>query len=150
MPESVGGVPIHPLVVHAVVVLSPLTAFGVAVLSVVPKWRSRYGALVAITGVIAAALAPIAKLSGENLRETLGETALVARHADLGTNVLYGAVPLAVMALLLWWLGRRVEHGRPVARSLSVLVGVLGVVIAVAATVQIILIGHSGAEAVWG
>ena len=112
MPESVGGVPIHPLVVHAVVVLIPLTAFGVAVLSVVPKWRPRYGVLVAITGVVAAVLAPIAKLSGENLKDTLGETDLVNRHADLGTNVLYGAVPLAVMAVVLWWLGRRAEHGQ--------------------------------------
>jgi len=149
MPESVGGVPIHPLVVHAVVVLIPLTAFGVAVLSVVPKWRPRYGVLVAITGVVAAALAPIAKLSGENLKDTLGESDLVNRHADLGTNVLYGAVPLAVMAVVLWWLGRRAEHGQPLPRAISLLVGAIGVIVAIAATVQIMLIGHTGAEAVW-
>ena len=150
MPESVGGVPIHPLVVHAVVVLIPLTAFGVAVLSVVPKWRPRYGALVAIAGVISGALAPVAKLSGENLKATVGETDAVTRHADLGTTVLFGALPLAVIAVVLWWLGRRAEHGQPAPRSVSLLVGVMGLVIAIAATVQIILIGHSGAEAVWG
>ena len=150
MPESVGGVPIHPLVVHAVVVLIPLTALGVVVLSVVPKWRPRYGALVATAGVISGALAPVAKLSGENLKATVGETDAVTRHADLGTTVLYGAVPLAVIAVVLWWLGRRAEHGQPAPRSVSLLVGVIGVVIAMAATVQIILIGHSGSEAVWG
>jgi uncharacterized membrane protein len=149
MPETVGGVPIHPLVVHAVVVLIPLTAFGVAVLSVVPRWRPRYGVLVAITGVVGGVLAPIAKLSGENLKETVGDTDLVRRHADLGTNVLYGAVPLAVMAVVLWWLGRRAEQGRPVPRGVSLVAGAMGVVVAIAATVQIILIGHTGAEAVW-
>jgi uncharacterized membrane protein len=150
MPETVGGVPIHPLVVHAVVVLIPLTAFGVIVLSVVPKWRARYGGLVATTGVIAGVLALIAKLSGENLKEAVAETDVLDRHADLGTTVLFGAVPLAVIAVVLWWLGRRAEHGQPVPRSVSLLVGVIGVLVAIAVTVQIILIGHSGAEAVWG
>jgi predicted PurR-regulated permease PerM len=57
---------------------------------------------------------------------------------------------LLILAVALWWLGRRAERGAPVPGWLNVLVTVLSVVVAIAATVQMVLVGHSGAEAVWG
>jgi uncharacterized membrane protein len=150
VPDTVGGIPLHPLVVHAVVVLIPLGALGVGALSVVPKWRSRYGILVMCAAVAAALLAPVAKESGENLRAALGESDLINRHAQLGGTLLWGAVPLALVSVILWWLGRRSERGQDVPRWASVLVGVVGVAVAVTVLVQIVLIGHSGARAVWG
>jgi uncharacterized membrane protein len=150
VPDTVGGIPLHPLVVHAVVVLIPLGALGVGALSVVPKWRSRYGILVMCAAVAAALLAPVAKESGENLRAALGESDLINRHAQLGGTLLWGAVPLALVSVILWWLGRRSERGQDVPRWASVLVGVVGVAVAVIVLVQIVLIGHSGARAVWG
>jgi uncharacterized membrane protein len=150
MPDTVGGIPIHPLVVHAVVVLIPLAALGVGALSLVPKWRSRYGILVLLAAATAALLVPIATESGEHLREVIGDSDLLDRHAELGDTMLWGAIPLALVAVVLWWLGRRTERGQPAPRWVSVLVGGLGVVVAVAVVVQIILIGHSGAKAVWG
>ena len=41
MLDTVLGLPLHPLVVHAVVVLLPLVALGVMALAVVPRWRAR-------------------------------------------------------------------------------------------------------------
>jgi uncharacterized membrane protein len=150
VPDTIGGIPIHPLVVHAVVVLIPLAALGVGALSLVPKWRNRYGVLVMSAAVAAALLVPVATDSGENLQEVVGESDLLDRHAALGRTMLWGAIPLAIVAVVLWWLGRRTERGQQVPRWASLLVGAVGVVAAVAVVVQIVLIGHSGAKAVWG
>lgn len=150
MPEAIGGIPIHPLVVHAVVVLIPLSALGVIAISLVPRWRQRYGVLVMGVALVAALLVPVATQSGENLQEVVGETAALERHAELGDTMLYSAVPLAVLAVLLWWLGIRRQRGQPTPRWASVGAGVAGVLVALVALVQIVLIGHSGAEAVWG
>jgi len=39
---TINGLPLHPLLVHAVVVLLPLAAVGSIIIAVVPKWRRRY------------------------------------------------------------------------------------------------------------
>lgn len=150
MPESLDGIPLHPLVVHAVVVLVPLAALGVIALAVVPKWRARFGVVVMGLAVVALLFVPVAKESGEQLEETLGETDLIERHAELGDQALLGTVPLAVVAVLLWWMGRRAQQGRPLPSWTGWLVPVVGVVVALGAMAQVFLIGHSGAKAVWG
>ncbi|MDH5279339.1 MAG: hypothetical protein OEW53_09900, partial [Actinomycetota bacterium] len=61
MPDTIGDVPVHPLVVHAVVVLLPLAALGVLVLVVVPRWRPTFAPLVLGVTVVATALVPVAK-----------------------------------------------------------------------------------------
>ena len=45
--DLINGVPVHPLVVHAVVVLLPLTILGALVMVFKPAWRLKYGHLVA-------------------------------------------------------------------------------------------------------
>lgn len=149
MPETVGGIPLHPLVVHAVVVLIPLAAFGVIAIALVPKWRTWFGILVVGAAVIATAMVPVATSTGEQLEGRVGRSDLVARHADLGGAVLYSAIPLLVLAGALWWLGKRKEKGFSAPRWLTLLVPILGVIVAVVAIVQMVLVGHSGAEAVW-
>jgi hypothetical protein len=150
MPESVGGIPIHPLVVHGVVVLVPLAAFGLIVIALVPRWRHRFGSLVVAAAVVATALVPVATQSGEALEDLVAETPEVERHSELGEAMLYFALPLLLLSLLLWWFGRRTERGAGVPRWLGVVVPLIAVVVALAAIVQVVLVGHSGAEAVWG
>jgi hypothetical protein len=55
-----------------------------------------------------------------------------------------------VVGFILWWMGRRTERGQSVPRWASMLAGCVGLVVSIAVVVQIILIGHSGAKAVWG
>ncbi|MFB9236627.1 DUF2231 domain-containing protein [Plantactinospora siamensis] len=107
MPETVNGLPLHPLVVHAVVVLLPLGALGVIALAVRPAWRHRYGVLVAAITLVATVLIPVATDSGETLEAHVGDP---GRHAELGDQLLYFALPLLLAALALAWLGWR---GRP-------------------------------------
>ena len=54
IPDSIAGLPLHPLIVHAAVVLLPLSALGVLLVVVFPRLRAGYALLVAL-GVRAAA-----------------------------------------------------------------------------------------------
>ena len=150
MPETVGGVPIHPLLVHAVVVLVPLAAIGVLAIALVPRWRPRYGGLVAFVAVVAAALVPFAMRTGLALEKLLGSSDAIDRHKQLGQTLIYSVIPLALVALGLWWIGRRDDRGARTSRALVVITAVLGVVLALGVGVQVVLIGHSGADAAWG
>lgn len=140
--DVVAGLPVHPLVIHAVVVLVPLAALGLIVAVVNSAFRKRFVvALIVLLGVTVP-LAFIAKESGGALAERIGIT---ERHEDLGENVPLWVAAFFVVAVA-WWLVTR--------RSSSVLVRRIlgGVLIVTAAQVLVVifLVGHSGAEATWG
>jgi len=149
MPAEIGGIPLHPLVVHAVVVLLPLAAVGVLVLAVVPRWRRNYATLVLAVTALATALVPVATSTGEGLEESVGDSSLVSTHAELGDTMLWFALPLLLCAVALWWVARKERADQRVGRGLVMTVAVLSVVVAMASTVQIVRIGHSGAKSVW-
>lgn len=149
MPETIGGIPLHPLVVHAVVVLIPLAALGVIAIALVPKWRGRFGVLVVGVTAFATVMVPVATSSGEQLQENGPDSELIDKHAELGDAALYSAIPLLILAVSLWWLGRRADRDAPVPRWLNWLGPALAIGVAVVAIVQMVLIGHSGAKAVW-
>jgi predicted membrane protein DUF2231 len=159
------GLPAHPLLVHAVVVLVPLCALGVVVCALWPAARRRLALTVLLLSVLAAALVPPATESGEWLEERVGETALVERHAELGDAFLPYAVALVVGAALvaaLRWVEARgeaqrsLEEGvtasapaRRAPRWMTVVVAVVALVTSAAAGYQTYLVGHSGAASVW-
>jgi hypothetical protein len=149
VPETVGGVPVHPLVVHAVVVLLPLAAVGVIVIAAVPRWRRALGFTVLCVTVVATGLVPVATESGEQLEDSIGGGELVERHSELGETLIYFAVPLLLVAIVLWWSGRRASDQPRSASAMSVVLAVVAMVVGLAAIVQVVRVGHSGAEAVW-
>ena len=65
--DLVNGLPLHPLVVHAVVVLLPLAILGTIALALHRPWRATYGPLVVGVAAVATALVPVATSSGESL-----------------------------------------------------------------------------------
>ncbi len=71
-------------------------------------------------------------------------------HVEFGNGVIFWAVPLLVLSVALWWFGRREQAGSPVPRWLNVLVTVAAVVVSLGSMVLIVLVGHSGANSVWG
>jgi hypothetical protein len=81
--DNLFGLPAHPLVVHAAVVLLPIAAIATVVVAVVPRWRRPYALLVFVMSIAAAGAIWLAKESGESLEERVTETALVERHAEL-------------------------------------------------------------------
>ena len=83
--DLVNGLPIHPLVVHAFVVLLPLACLGTIALVVRPAWRRPYGLLVVAVAALSAVLIPVATSSGEALESHVGEP---GAHAELGEQLL--------------------------------------------------------------
>src|SRR5690606_37927320 len=54
------GLPLHPLVVHGAVVLLPLSALVLVLVTLVPPLRRRLGVLTPLLALLAAALVPVA------------------------------------------------------------------------------------------
>ncbi|MCM3515155.1 DUF2231 domain-containing protein [Nocardioides sp. P86] len=155
--DLINGLPIHPLVVHAVVVLLPLAILGTIAIAARPVWRLTYGPLVVAIAAVAAALVPVATSSGEALEERVGDP---GQHAALGDQLLWFALPVLVLALVLVVLARRERSrtraaegtgstsSRTPARATSA-VAVLAVLASLACAVQVYRVGDSGAKAVW-
>lgn len=146
--DLINGLPLHPLVVHAVVVLLPLAVLGTIAIAVRPAWRRSYGWLVVGCAAVATALVPVATSSGEELEHRVGDP---GRHAALGDQLIWFALALLATATLLVWLDRRAEAGRPVVPG-QVVAGVAAaaVLAGLATGVQVYRVGDSGARAAWG
>lgn len=140
------GLPAHPLIVHAVVVLVPLVAIGAVGIVLWRGLRERIGWLVVTGATLTAVLVPLATASGESLEESVGETTLVERHAELGEQLLPWVIGLALVTMAFMLVAR---VGRT-NRSLVILISAATLLIASGAVVDVALIGHSGAEATWG
>jgi len=141
----IAGLPMHPLVVHAAVVLLPLSAIVLIVLVFVPSWRTRFG-WATIAGIAAGTGAAfVAKESGEALAAKIG---IPADHALWGDILVPVSVGLFVVAVA--WLVLRNRAARTSSRSaVATVTGALAVVLALAATAITVIVGHSGAQAVW-
>jgi uncharacterized membrane protein len=146
--DLINGTPVHPLVVHAVVVLLPLTILGALAMVFKPAWRLAYGHLVVACGVVSLIFIPIATSSGEALEERVGRP---GEHAQMGDQLIWFALPLVLLVISLWWLERRKAAGKP-AIGPSVLptaLSVLVVIASLAAGFQVYRVGDSGAQAAW-
>jgi len=145
--DTVLGLPVHPLIVHAVVVLLPLTAIAVVVGVLRPPWRPVASTLALIGAAASALSAVLAAQSGEALSARVG---LPVAHVEWGERVAPASIALLVVVAGWWWVVHRAR--RTGSRSTGRLADVLGVgscVLAAVAVVLSVLAGHSGASAVW-
>ncbi|KOT90119.1 membrane protein [Streptomyces rimosus subsp. pseudoverticillatus] len=159
-PVEINGLPAHVLLVHAVVILLPLTCLLLVAAAVRPPWLRRMGLGLPGLALVSLVLVPVTTHAGEWLEERVPESSLVERHADLGDGLLPWAVAVFVMAVLLWWAGRRslsssdagTDEAPAAARyavPLRIASLVVALVVAVGCCTQIYRIGDSGAQAVW-
>jgi uncharacterized membrane protein len=146
--DLINGIPLHPLVVHAIVVLLPLSTLGTLAIVLRPSWRQRYGPLVVVAAAVSTALLPVATASGEALERRVGDP---GRHAQLGDQLIWFALPLLLTSAALVGLERRrTRQEAPGSRTIIHTVAVLAVVAALASAVQVYRVGDSGARAAWG
>jgi uncharacterized membrane protein len=165
VPTFLSGLPLHPLVVHLVVVLVPAAVLGALVVALWPAARLRWGWPVVALTAIAAASIPLATSTGEGLEHNLPRTAAIATHAELGDQLLVFVAPLLIVVLGLVLVDRRRHAPRRAdgpgtvvapqrsggrARLAIVVLAALTIVLAGASAVQVFRIGDSGARAVWG
>ncbi len=148
---TIFGLPAHALLVHAVVVLAPLTAFLSILCALWPAARRRFVWLVLALAVTVVVLTPLTVSAGEWLygREAQHSPILEA-HAERGEWMIYFALGLLVVAILQAVQHRRESRAGDPPKALAVTVAVLAVVVGVSSVVGVAGIGHSGTEAKWG
>jgi hypothetical protein len=137
--------------VHATVVVVPAAALTVLLAAVWPRFRRWAGLLplgLAVAGLI---LDPLSTASGESLEHQVGESALVERHSELADGLVFWLIALVVVAAGLYaWHWREAKNPDGASRRwIPVAVSVLAVVAALGTSVQVALVGHSGAKAAW-
>ena len=69
---ELNGVPLHPLVVHAVVVLGPLAALTGLAYAAVPRWRWLLRCPLVALAAVVAVVALVAVAAGEGPRHRTG------------------------------------------------------------------------------
>jgi hypothetical protein len=150
--DLLDGLPVHILVIHAVVVLIPLMFIVTLAFTIRPKWRP--GLSWAIAGnVVATGAALVAKESGERLQQRLGDQAnlnntgpkiiIAELHGERGDVLWYFALALLIASIIAFVLARQES---------TVLIGFaigLVVITGAGATYWTFLTGDSGSRAVW-
>jgi hypothetical protein len=152
--DTIFGLPAHPLVVHATVVIVPSASLAVGLAALWPRFRAWAGWLPLLLSVMGVILVPVSTSSGESLEENVQDTALLEKHVQLGEGLLVWAIIMAVGAAALFVIqGRERKHGEGSRSAFprAVVVGaiVVALVGVVGTTVQVARIGHSGAKAAW-
>ncbi|MBL8931586.1 MAG: hypothetical protein JNL54_15810 [Kineosporiaceae bacterium] len=141
--DTVMGLPLHPLVVHAVVVLLPLACVLTVAVAVKADWR-RFAPLLAVFNLGVAIAAFVAVQSGESLErrvEQLSRPAGLEDHAEWGEKLVPLSFALVIGAGVIWYTRSRTTWARVVAG--------LAIVGAIGTIGLTMLVGHSGAEMVW-
>ena len=136
-----GDLPLHPLAVHFAVVLLPLSALVFIVAVCWPKFRGKFlvSSLVGLGVSLPAVF--VASQSGEAFQEVVGNPGV---HAELGDSMMALSIGMFVIALA-YWLAVKKDLAKPIVYALSF----IGISVAIASIVMIVLIGHSGAAATW-
>jgi uncharacterized membrane protein len=156
---EVNGLPLHPLVVHAVVVLTPLSALCGLAYAAVPRWRWLLRWPLVLLTLAATGAAVLAASAGESLLESrpgLEDLPAVETHQGAGEllrNILF--LDLLVVAVSAWWLGgpSALASGKGARRQrggLDLAVAAVLVVASVVVLYAAFAAGDSGARAVWG
>ena len=143
---TINGLPAHPLLVHLVVILLPLTPLAAIAVSIWPAAQRKLTFLVPLGAIIGAIAVPITVRAGNDLAAKLGNPPFLNDHRAFGEKVLPFAIALAVTTLAQWlYLRRPNPAGLP-----RIVLTLLVTAAAVGTAVIVVLTGDSGAQAVWG
>ncbi len=160
------GVPLHPLAVHAPVVLLPIGAVVTVIALARTAWRDRLGWwLTAGVGVLVAMLF-VAKESGEEVKFDALGVATIDRHEELGNQTFVITLAWFLVMVGVFVRDRSLSGsadastdgsvGMLVAGPISIrrdaatmVLSALAAVGAVLATIWLIRTGHLGAEGRW-
>jgi len=146
--DTILGLPVHILIIHAVVVLMPIACLVVMGMLIRPQWQRKYRWEILALVVVATATVPLATSSGEALAgrvEQLSTTnkALVAAHVNSGENLTPFALLLLLMTVLILWRGSHLQS------KIKTVASVLAVIAALGSIAEVAIIGHSGAKSAW-
>ena len=144
---EINGLPLHPLVVHAAVVFTPLACLA-ALLYLVPSLRDRLRWPLVVLALLSVVLIWVAYLAGADLREdrfaaATGEFAKqLDEHEDFAGILRWVVTGFGLVSLVAAWV-----HGRQGA--VRMLLMVLLAAGAIATLVYVFLTGEAGSRAVY-
>jgi len=147
----INGLPAHVLLVHAIVVLAPLTALLEIVCGLIPAVRRRLVWLVLVLALVTVVLTPLTTEAGEWFYDRQPHPADILRtHAERGGWMIYFSAALVVVALLLVFLHVREGRSETRRRGAHLIVAILALAVGISTIVTVYRIGDSGAQSVWG
>ena len=148
---TITGIPAHALLVHAIVVLAPLTALLEILCAIWPAARRRFVWLVLAFAAVTLALTPLTTSAGDWLLNQQSQPSdILITHANRGQWMIFFSAGLLVVAIavaVLHWLENRSDKPRTVA---TVVVAIVALAVGVSSIVGVVRIGDSGAHALWG
>ena len=144
--------PLHPLVVHAVVVLLPLAVIALVLSQFWGAARRRLGLVTPLAALVVVILVPVTIAAGRSLADLVGP---LPTHERYGVMLLPWSIGLLVVAVAQWawfrWGSERLRAGRraPAATAGTVLLGIAVIVVSVGSLIVLFLAGETGSRAVW-
>ena len=139
--DTITGLPLHPLVIHGVVVGVPLMAVLTVLVAVRKDLRERFAWWVAGANFLLFLLTLVAKQSGEALQQAKGGQVAI-EHGQLGS-----VLPWFVLALT---AASAAVAGTSRNRALGPIAVVVAIIAAAAAVYWTVRTGDAGARSVWG
>ena len=148
--DTFNGLPLHVLVVHAAVIVTPVAALAALAL-VRPSWRMRLRWPVAIALAVAWLLVWLARASGEALQLAMGDllsankavAAALDAHITLADKLNYVLLVLLAVVVLFAWLLPKLPHAAGTVGA--VVIAVLAVLVLGLAAQT----GEQGARTAW-
>jgi len=148
---TISGLPAHVLLVHALVVLAPLTALLEILCALWPAARRRLVWLVVAFAVVTTALTPVTVDAGGWLYDReRHHSDILNTHAERGGSMIYYSVAMLVVAVALALLHWRETRDAKPGIAVNLAVVVLAIAVGAASIVQVVRIGDAGARSVWG
>jgi hypothetical protein len=152
---QISGLPLHPLLVHAVVVLIPLPVVAVLLTQFWPVARRRLGIVTPLAALAVLVLVPITVAAGRSLAGLVGPLPKVQTHQHYGQMLLPWVIALFLVAAAQWWWFRRGVLRYPATRGgiatvAPVLLAAASIVVGLGTLILVVVIGDTGARAVWG
>jgi uncharacterized membrane protein len=138
------------LLVHAMVVLAPLTALLEILCALWPAARRRLVWLMLAFAVVTTALTTITTNAGEWLYDReWRHSDILNTHADRGGWMIYFSIAMLVVAVALALVHWRESRSAKPGMSTNLAVAVLAIAVGAGSIVQVVRIGDSGARSVW-
>jgi hypothetical protein len=154
---EIAGLPLHPLVIHAAVALTPLAVFLAVVFAVRPQWRYLTRWPTAVAALLALGAIWAARITGNALASSRPELGpLVQDHAARGKVLSLVIILFAVVVGVgVWGLGGEsgftsgIGHRSTKVAVFDRVVPALIIIVSLAVLVYLFLTGDAGARAVW-
>lgn len=141
--DLIDGIPVHVLVIHAVVVLVPLSVLLMVGVVIFARFRKNYRYPAVGLSTLSAVLTVVAEQSGKSLQRRVGD---VGQHAELGSALTPVVLVFGFLSVC-WLILSSMDRGK--FRLWAWTAGGAVVAAGLVAVVLTFFVGHTGAKASW-